>query len=266
MSKPALVAPGLNREARILLYDIETSLETVAVFGLRYNDFINPDNIVSERHVVCICWQWLGETKVHSVSLLDDPKRFKKDPHDDYHVLETFHKVLGEADILVAHNGDNFDFKYLKTRMLVHKLPTLPPIPSIDTYKVAKQVLLLNSNKLDYIGKLLGLGGKKSTPSGLWLRVLRGEAAAIKVMVAYNKRDVTLLRDVFLALRPYVPNHVNRQLFGKTGCPRCGSVKVQSRGTHVALTKTYQRFHCQACGGWHRALKADRISTPTRVL
>lgn len=254
-------------EPRILIYDIETSLQTVAVFGLQYNDFIDPVNIITERHVVCVCWQWLGEKKVYSVSLLDDPKRFAKDIHDDTHVLEVFHKVLSEADVIVAHNGDNFDYRYLKTRMLKHGLSALPPVTSIDTYKVAKQQFMFNSNKLDYLGKFLGLGGKKSTPKGLWLEVLAGSQKAIQTMVDYNKRDVTLLRDVFLKLRPYMPNHINRELFGKTGCPRCGSHKVQSRGVHRAISRVYQRYQCQSCSGWFRAVKNDKkVTTKTRVL
>lgn len=254
-------------EPRILIYDIETSLETVAVFGLKYNDFIDPASIITERHVVCVCWQWLGEHKVHSVSLLDDPRRFARDPHDDKHVLTVFHGVISDADVIVAHNGDNFDYKYLKTRMLFHGLPALPPVTSIDTYKIAKQHLLFNSNKLDYLGKFLGFGGKKPTPKGLWMDVLNGSRKAIKVMVDYNKRDVTLLRDVFLKLRPYIPNHLNRELFGKIGCPRCGSKHVQSRGVHRAISRVYQRFQCQKCSGWFRAVKNDKnVSTKTRVL
>ena len=254
-------------EPRILLYDIETSLQTVAVFGLKYTDFIDPANIITERHVICVCWEWLGENKVRSLSLLDDAKRFKKDIHDDTHVVSEFHKVLSTADVVVAHNGDSFDYRYLKTRMMVHELPALPPVTSIDTYKIAKQQFNFNSNKLDYLGKYLGVGGKKSTPKGLWLDVLAGSRTAIQTMVDYNKRDVTLLKDVFLKLRPYAPNYVNRELFGKTGCPRCGSKKIQSRGVHKAISRVYQRYQCQACSGWFRSVKNDASVAPkSRVL
>lgn len=256
----------VNSPIKILIYDIETSLQPVAVFGLKYNDFISPDNILAERHLVSVCWKWLGEKRVYSVSLLDDPKRFTRDPHDDKHIASVFHKVLGEADVIVHHNGDHFDLRYLKTRMLVHGLPALPPITSIDTYKIAKQQFLFNANRLDYLGKLLGLGGKTDTPKGLWLDVLRGDKTAIKTMVVYNRRDVTLLEDVFKKLQPYIPNHISRELFGGTGCPRCGSNKVHSRGVHRAITRTYQRFQCQKCFGWFRLLKCDRPSTKYRVL
>lgn len=251
---------------RVLIYDIETSLQLVSVFQLKYNDFIDPDSIVQERHVISVCYKWLGEGKIHSISLLDDPKRFAKNPHDDKYVVEEFHKILSQADCIVAHNGDQFDYKYLKTRMLVHGLPALPPVQSIDTYKVAKQQLLFNSNRLDYLGKLLGFGGKISTPKGLWLKVLSGDRKAIQIMVNYNKRDVILLERVFIKLRPYIQNHINRELFGSVGCPRCGSHKIQSRGVQRAITKTYQRYQCNSCSGWFRDLKAEKGSTKSRVL
>lgn len=271
---PELIKKTEAREPRILLYDIETSLQSVAVFQLGNNDWIRPENIITERYIISICWQWLGESKVHSVSLIDDPKRFAKDPTDDRHVLETFHKVYSQADCTVAHYGDSFDKKWILTRVLFHGLDPLPPVPSIDTKKIAKQNFYFNSNSLDYVGTYLGLGGKINTPSGLWLKILRGGSSksvveAIKVMVTYNKRDVTLLRDVFLKLRPYIPNHLNRELFGKAeGCPRCGSKKVQSRGTYYAQTRTYRRWQCAGeCKGWFRTLKTDKNSaTPNRIL
>lgn len=251
---------------KILIYDIETSFDVVAVFQLAKNDYIPHTNILKERYIICACWKWLGEKEVHSVSVLDDPKRYAKDPHDDLYVVKTLHNLMSEADVVVAHNGDQFDYKYIQTRALYHGLEPTPPVTTIDTYKVAKQRFMFNSNRLDYLGKFLGFGGKKSTPSGLWLDVLRGDKKAVKVMVEYNKRDVTLLESIFKKLQPYMPNHINRELFGSTGCPRCGSKHIQSRGVHRAITKIYQRFQCQKCSGWFRLLKSNTGSTKYRVL
>ncbi len=259
------------REPRVLFYDLETSLQTVAVFQLGGNDWIQPSNILQERHIICAAWNWLGEDKVHAVSLLDDPKRFKENPHDDRYVVEELHKVMSEADVIVAHYGDSFDNKYVLTRIVAHGLDPLPPLQTIDTKKIVKQRFYFNSNSLDYVGKYLGLGGKINTPSGLWLKILKGGSEvtkAIDTMVKYNKRDVILLKGVFMKIRAYIPNYINRELFGKTGCPRCGSKKVQSRGTYYAQTRSYRRWQCQGdCKGWFRTLKADKnSSTPNRVL
>jgi len=243
-------------EPRILLYDIETSHNLAAIFSM-YDELTQHENILQERYVISVSWKWLDSPKVHSVSVLDDPKLFKKDPNNDLHVLKTFCKVLLEADCIVGHNSDSFDLRMLEGRALYHGLSPLPPITSIDTLKVAKKRFRFNCNRLDYIGQFLGLGKKIKTSNELWLRVLRGDRAAIKAMVAYNKQDVLLLEKVFLKLRPYMENHLSRGLFGKTGCPRCGSHSVQSRGTHKAVTRTYQRFQCQKCGGWFRSLRNE---------
>jgi DNA polymerase elongation subunit (family B) len=166
----------VNSKNKVLLYDIETSLQTVTVFGLGNNDWIHPDSIVTERHLISISWKWLANPKVYSVSLLDDPKRFKRDHHDDRHVVTVFHRVLSEADVIVGHNSDRFDLPYLKTRMLYHGLAPLPPITALDTYKIAKSVFAFNSNKLDYIGKYLKVGKKISTTPGLWKKVCAAHA------------------------------------------------------------------------------------------
>lgn len=251
---------------KIVIWDIETTHNLAAIFRL-FEDYTSHENIIQERYVVSAAWKVLGEKEVHSVSVLDDPKRFAKNPHDDLHVIKTLHKVLSEADAIVAHNGDQYDIKFTEGRMLAHGLEPLPPIPSIDTLKVAKSRLLLNSNKLDYLARYLGFGKKISTKNELWLRVLQGEKKAIREMLDYNKHDVVLLEKVFLKLRPYCANHINRQLFGQSkGCPRCGSNHVQSRGTHKAISRTYQRFCCMECGGWFRSTVPVITNLKSRVL
>lgn len=254
-------------QPKIILWDLETSFNVVAVFRLFGQDYINHENLLQERFVICGCWKELGEKKVHSVATTDNPKRFKANHNDDYHVVKTMHDVLSSADVIVAHNGDAYDLRFWRARAIFHGLPPLPPVITIDTLKVARSQFMFNSNKLDYLGQFLGVGRKKKTESGLWLRVLQGDKKAIQAMVEYNKGDVELLEDVFLKLQPYIPNHVNRALFGQNGCPRCGKFNIQSRGVHRALTRTYQRFQCQDCSGWFRLLKADKgSSTETRVL
>lgn len=255
---------------RIILWDIETSHNLAAVFRLTQNDYIQAENIVQERYIICASWKELGKRAVSAVSTLDDPKRYAVSPYDDYHVVKTLHEVLSSADIIIAHNGDQYDIKFSKGRMLIHGFPPLPPILSIDTLKTARNQFLLNANNLNYLGKMLGVGGKKPTKQGLWLRVLQGEAQAVREMVAYNKQDVLLLERVFLKLRPFIADHVNRQLFGaKAGahtCPRCGSANTQYRGVHRALTQTYRRLQCADCGGWFRHRQAERGATASRVL
>jgi hypothetical protein len=252
-------------EPRVLLYDIETTHNIVASFRLS-EEYTPHTNIIQERYIVAAAWRWLGEKKIHTVTTLDDPKRYARNPHDDFHVVKTLYDVIGEADVVVGHNSDQFDNKFVQTRGLVNGLGPLPPFTAIDTYKTAKAKFNFNSNRLDYLGKLLGFGGKKRTPEGLWLDVLKGDRKAIRIMSDYNKRDVELLEQVFRKLRPFMSNYVNRELHGGVGCPRCGSTKIQSRGIHRAISRIYRRWQCQSCAGWFRSTKNEPTSTKFRIL
>jgi hypothetical protein len=257
---------------KIVLWDIETTHNLAAVFKLFGEDYIPHTNIVQERYVVCASWKTLGEKKVYAVSTLDDPALYEKDPHNDLHVVTKLHEVLSDADVIVGHNGDKYDIKFTEGRMLYHGLPPLPPIVKIDTLKEVKNRFLLNSNRLDYIGSFLGVGQKRHTSPGLWLRVLKGDPDAVREMVTYNKQDVRLLERVFLKLQPYMASHVNRHLFadnglGATSCPRCGSSRTKSKGLHRTITQVYQRRVCLTCGGWFRNRKAEKPAlTDVRVL
>lgn len=258
-----------NASPRILLWDIETLPNIVATFQLfdKYNSMINPDNLIRERIIVCAAWQWLGEKEIHAVSLLDDPKRFAKDNLDDTFVVNKLAEILRQADAVVHHNGNAFDLKWTETRMLAHGLDPLPPMHHLDTLATAKKRFYFNSNRLDYLGKFLKVGQKKETEKGLWIRALKGEKAAIKSMVEYNKGDITLLRNVFLKLRPYMDNYISLHAFGHNphACPRCGSLKVKSEGIHHAPTQDYPKYQCGKCGGWYRSYKGHR-TTKTRML
>lgn len=251
----------MTKQPRLIFWDIETTHNLAAVFQLKNDDYIPHDNIVQERYIMSAAWKIRGAKSVSAVSVLDDPKRYQRNPHDDFFVCETLHAMLSTADIVVAHNGDWYDIKFAETRMLAHGLPPLPPIQSIDTLKVARSRFLFNTNRLDYLGKFLRVGAKKPTPKGLWLRVLAGDSKALKEIVSYNKQDVLLLERVFEKLEPYIKINIH-----PTGCPRCGSKNCIARGTHRTLTQQYQRYQCKACGGWFREKLANKTGYSKRVL
>lgn len=236
---------------KTLIFDTETSHMVAAVFSL-YPESIGHENILQDWFMICAGWRWLGENKTYKVSLLDDPERFHKDPTDDYHVVKTLCDVIGEADMVVAHNGKKFDMKKLKARAFLLGLPPLAPVPVFDTLEVLRREFALSSNRLDSICKQLGYEGKKSTSKGMWLRVLQGNRAAIREMVSYMDRDVTELEKLFLKVRPYSNSRVaNANLFNGTThcCPQCGSGKVHKRGIARSGLQTYQRYQCK-CGKW----------------
>lgn len=231
---------------KILLWDIETSPLAVNTWNL-WPKFISHEAIIHEWNIITAAWKWYGEKRVHAVAI--DPVS----PRDDKAVVSALHAALSSADVIIAHYGDKFDFPKLKARALFHGLPPLPPIKTIDTKKVASQVFGFTCNRLDYLGRLMGVGKKLPTDLDLWLSVMAGDEKALARMVRYNKQDVVLLEEVYKRLRPYMTNHPNEALYGEIACcPVCGSQKFKKQGVKFNRTRAMQQYQCQAdgCRAW----------------
>lgn len=260
-----------NKRPKILIWDIENSHNLVLSFdlGSKHGDYIPHGNIIQERHFFCIGYKWLGEKTIHNISLLDDPKRFKKDIHDDYYVISEFRKILEEADGMIYHNGDKFDLPMLNARLAFHNLPPVPKIPSIDTKKVAWNNFRFNSNRLDYLAKFLGYKGKTPTSGGLWIDCFHGSKEALKEMVKYNKNDIDINEFVYDRLSPFMKtNPINAAAYkGGIHCVRVGCEidKLQWRGFNTTSGGSkYQRFQC-GCGKWGQLKSADKSDEPALV-
>lgn len=237
---------------KIVLWDIETSAMTVETFDL-YPESIPFQNIIEDWHIICGSWKELDGKKVYSVDKTGDPKRFKKDPRDDYYVVKTLRDMLEDVRLLIHHNGVKFDIKKLNARIIHHGLPPLPNIPSVDTLSEVKKIAKFSSHKLDYLTQSSGIGQKLHTSPGLWRAAAAGEPKAIKEMVSYNRIDVILLENWYKKLQPYIRKHpVLSWLVGTCLLPGCGGQLIR-RGPDVSKGGIpYQRFSCKKCGGWSR--------------
>lgn len=231
---------------KILLWDIETSPLVVTTWDL-WPRSISHKNIQEEWNIITAAWKWYGEKRVHAVAV--DPAK----PRDDKAVITALHAALSEADVIVAHYGDKFDFPKFKARALFHGLPPLRPVKTIDTKKVASKFFKFTCNRLDYLGRFLGLGQKIDTDYELWQSVMAGDAKALARMVRYNKQDVVLLEEVYERLRPAMDNHPNEALYGDVACcPVCGSQKFIKEGLKYNRTRAMQQYRCKAdgCRAW----------------
>lgn len=253
-----------EKRPKILLFDIESSFNQVLTFGL-IKQFIPIDNITTERHLYSVAYKWYGEKKIHTISILDDPKRFKKDIHDDFYVVSEFRKVIEQADCQVGHNADNFDVKMLNARFAFHGLAPLPKMKSFDTYKLSKRYFRFNSNKLDYLAQHLCGIKKLDNPKNLWVDCFNGSVKAIKQMVRYNKQDIVILEGVFDKLIPFMKDYsLNMNMFIKGArCPNptCGSTDIEWRGFNYTRVGKYRRAQCKCCGCWFD----ERKSLPNNV-
>jgi hypothetical protein len=234
---------------RRLFFDIETSPNVGIFWRAGFKQTITPDSILGERSIICICYKWQGEKKVHYLTW----NKFKCDKA----MLKAFVKVANSADEIVGHNGDRYDLSFIRTRCLFHKIPMFPNYVTLDTLKLARSKFMFNSNKLDYIGQFLGEGKKIATGGlSLWKSILLNNCpVAMGKMVKYCQQDVNLLERVFIRLQPhFLPRtHYGVKNGGiKSDCPECGSddLKIaQRRVTASGINKV--QLQCKSCGQYH---------------
>lgn len=239
---------------KILFLDIETSPITYTGWGM-YDQNHNTDDILEDWKMISAAWGWSDSDTIQAIGWKATTDRAISPlwGFDDRQVVEGLHRQISKADVLCGHNGDAFDIKKFNARCIKLGLKPIPPLPTIDTLKVARKHFKFTSNKLDFIGQFLDVGAKAETSKGLWNRVIRGDKKALKEMIKYNKQDVVLLKKIYQKLRPYMQNHPNHNLFkDKEVCPNCGEAALQSNGYRVTRTVRYKRMFCQACGAWSR--------------
>lgn len=228
-----------------LFWDIETSPNIVFSWNIGNKISINHDSIIKERAIICICYKWAGESKVHSLQWNNG---------NDKSMLEEFIKVLNSADESIGHNSDAFDLKWLKGRCIYHDIPTFPSYNTVDTLKLARSGFRFNSNRLDYLGKFFGYGGKADTGGfQTWKSiVLDNDTKAMDTMVKYCKIDVVRLEQVYDRLNPYTKAkvHVGVILGGtKESCPNCASDRTKNQGfRYLASGAKKQCRLCLNCG------------------
>lgn len=232
------------KRPRILLYDIETRPNLGYVWGKWEQNVIAYKE---EWDILCVAYKWLGESKVHSVT--------RDAAGTDRGIALKMKELFNEADIIIAHNGDSFDQKKVKARMVFHKLSPPKRVPSIDTRKIAKNQFAFNGNGLDELGQHLGLGRKVKHPGfEMWLGCMRGDLSSWRQMVKYNKNDVILLEKVYKRFLPWIQNHPNlSKLINpslKRGCPNCGSNFTAKRGIRANHRGLQQQMTCTDCKTW----------------
>jgi len=234
---------------RRLFFDIETSPNLVLSWRVGHRINIDYENIVRERAVICAAWKWGGSSAVRA-EVWDDQQ-------DDKALLEAFLEDAHAADELVAHNGDKFDLPWIKTRCMYHGLQTFPRYKTIDTLAWAKRNFYFNSNRLNYLGKYLGCGGKIETTFGLWKDVVLGnDRQKLAQMARYNKRDVVLLEQVYDRMAAHVAPKTHVGVLNghdKWTCAYCGSEDaIVSKTRRVTAAGAVQKqMLCRSCGRYY---------------
>lgn len=253
----------------LFFFDEEIAKNLYAKFPSKHPEYNGHKDSIKDWWMICWGGQWSESKKIIVSSVLDDRRRFLKDPTDDYHVIKTLYNQIKDADAIIGHNMAKFDWKKFMARVTYHKMNPIDPPKIIDTMLMAKAIGSYDSYSLNFLCRYHGLPNKVSNRGNeLWndiaIYALRRDFKSLKSciieMVTYCKPDVTAVKALYEFLLPYAPQRfrVNQNLYhadGVDGCPCCKSDNLQANGYRLTLIGKYQRFKCLDCGSWSQAKK-----------
>jgi hypothetical protein len=227
------------------------------VWGL-FDQDIAHEQVEETSYILCWAAKWYGNGPIEFCSVYQTSRR---------RMLRRIHTLLDEAEVVIHFNGLKFDIPTLNKEFIKHGMAPPSPYKQVDLYRVVKGMFRFESNKMTAITKQLELGTKlKHQGFELWVGCMKGVQAAWGVMERYNKRDVRIMERLYTKLLPWIPNHPHQGLDKSDACPRCGVPgRMQRRGTSIARTLHYQRYQCQACGGWSRSRLSRKATKPLYV-
>jgi hypothetical protein len=247
---------------KVLFFDVETSaLETKERKWGLWDERPIKREVTKDYQILTVAWHWYGEMRrgKHVVYVIgqDDLPGYVPGQIDDLELLREFHKVISEAQYVVAHNGDTFDMKKLRARMVLKGLPPFPAPKQYDTLKAAKRVGKFTSNRLGDLARDFGVD-EKGDPGGFetWEGCENGDPKSWRHMKRYNKADIPPMIGVYDRLTPWDKQAPDLNVLADMpdACTRCLGRVFELRGLTIP-TKTgtrRQRYQCKAvnCGKW----------------
>lgn len=236
-----------DNKPRILFLDIETRPIVAEVWKLYGVDHIGLNQVREFGGTICVGAMWGGDRRC----------QFYSDwQHGHREMLEHIAQMWHEADAICGYNSDRFDLKKLKGEFVKEGMDPPKPVASIDVFKTVKREFAFDSNKLDHVASLLGVGRKvQHEGHALWTKCLRGDERARRTMERYCKQDVKLLEKVYLKLLPWIETHPYLGKASGYSCNRCGSKNLTSQGEKRTKHFRIQSLKCKDCGGWRQGLR-----------
>ena len=219
---------------------------------------IHADDVIEWPRTICAAARWYGEEDVMFAA------EWEVGGYDAF--MRQVWSWVDEADILIGHNMAAFDSKHLMSGWAEMGLPAPSPFKVIDTLKIARGSLNMESNTLDSLAKRLGVESKSDKYD---VRVaqaaVNGDREAQARIEDYNRGDIIASEALFDRLRPYARNipHLGMWTDDEMACPSCGhSMTVTGKTVHANVQR-YEHLHCPNCGAHARG--TARLKNPTRT-
>ena len=240
-----------KNKANILIFDIETAPLKAYVWS-RWKQNIYLEQTISEWYMICWSAKWLGSKEVFSECLTPNEIKDEKDDR----IVKQLWALIDQADIVIAHNGKRFDVPKINSRFIMAGLPPTSSYIQIDTKEVAAKQFGFSSNKLDALAGYFNIEHKDDTDFELWVNCMNGDQESLDYMESYNRKDVKILEQVYLKLRPWIKNHPNIGLYQEDYnmvCPTCGSKHIEEDGSfYYTSANKYKIMRCNDCGATSR--------------
>jgi len=244
--------------SRILLFDIE-------IINRCFGDAWQTMSADPTHSTICsFGWKEQTEKKAHCIGLDKWKENFKKDAYNEENLVREAHKILTDCDGLIAHYGDKFDVKYMRTKFMIYGLDhQILDVPTRDTCLIARRKLKMHSNRLNALLEVFGFEQKDKMHMNDWFKVIQGNMASMRKMNKYCANDVNCLHELYKKIHHLFPQsrwpHEGISLNNtRDACPECGSLKVQKRGIVVKQVGKYQRYQCMDCGKWYQDTRMMR--------
>jgi hypothetical protein len=240
------------RLPKVLVFDIETSPLKAYIFATRlWNTNVSEEQVLSEWFALCWSAKWLFSDEIMSDRLTG--KEAKRE--DDSRIVKSLWRLLNEADIVIAHNGDRFDVPNMNTRFIVNGLPPTAPYQTIDTCSIAKKQFGFSHNNLNALARVFGFRAKNEMKFDDWKRCVDGNESALQKMQIYNRGDVELLEEVYMKIRPWIHSHPNLGLYTESDEPVCSNCMSENLTKtdkfYYSMSSRFELYRCE-CGAYVR--------------
>jgi DNA polymerase elongation subunit (family B) len=230
---------------KILILDIETAPTTAYVWGV-WDENIPAQRIIKPGYILSYAAKWLGDYEIICQSLYTNTKE---------EMLRGVYDLLSEADVVVHYNGKKFDIPTLNREFILLGLVAPPGYKQVDLLPIVRQQFKFPHNKLDYVAKALGCGGKlKHAGFEMWVGCMNDNPASWEMLQEYNVEDVIITEKLYYKILPWIKNHPNMGVHNDMDdvCPNCGGKHLEKRGFSFTVAGKYQRYQCKDCGTWSR--------------
>lgn len=240
--------PVSDKLPKILLLDVETAPLEAYVWRL-WKENIGWNQVASQWFMLCWSAKWLYSDEIISACVTSE----EAVAEDDTRIMNELWKLVDDANIVVAHNAKGADIPWMNTRFIMDGLNPPSPYNVIDTLDVARRNFAFSSNKLDALAGYFNIEHKIDVDFELWRECRHGNKKALEDMVFYNRKDVDILEQIFLKLRPWIksyPNVNNYMDSKRVNCATCGSENVEEITNNFYYTSTgkYTLYRCKECG------------------